>query len=129
MGDLPWELPPPPRAPPREAELDLELAAFVPPEAPARCDLQAPMGYAMDVREVEMPAMESRLFQDWQLQAKEALIKEALDDMREVQASCEAAERDLEWRKATSLVKKQEIETRQAELSVIQKRVMQQACT
>lgn len=83
----------------------------------------------MDVREVEMPAMQSRLFQDWQLQAKEALIKEALDDMREVQASCEAAERDLEWRKATSLVKKQEIETRQAELSVIQKRVMQQACT
>ena len=77
----------------------------------------------------EAQPLESRLFQDWQLQAKEALMKEALDDLQELQKSCEWAERDLDYRKASSVVKKQEIETRQAELAVVQKRVMQQDCS
>ncbi|CAK9006402.1 unnamed protein product [Durusdinium trenchii] len=70
--------------------------------------------------------MEDVVFHDWQLQAKEALINETLDDITFVQESFEAAEKDLEWRKATTASKRQQIETRQAELSVFQKRVMQQ---
>ena len=71
-------------------------------------------------------AVESQIFGDWQLQAREALINETLDDITFVQESYAAAERDLEWRKATTMSKRQQIETRQAELAVYQKRVQVQ---
>ncbi|CAE7650704.1 unnamed protein product [Symbiodinium microadriaticum] len=71
-------------------------------------------------------AVESQIFGEWQLQAREALINETLDDITFVQESYAAAERDLEWRKATTMSKRQQIETRQAELAVYQKRVQVQ---
>ena len=71
-------------------------------------------------------AVESKIFGEWQLQAREALINETLDDINFVQESYAAAERDLEWRKATSMSKRQQIETRQAELAVFQRRVQVQ---
>ena len=70
--------------------------------------------------------VESKIFGEWQLQAREALINETLDDLTFVQESYAAAERDLEWRKATSMSKRLQVETRQAELAVYQKRVQTQ---
>ena len=70
--------------------------------------------------------LESKIFGEWQLQAREALINETLNDITFVQESYAAAERDLEWRKATTASKRQQIETRQAELAVFQKRVQTQ---